>query len=574
MEAAALGLFMVSAGLFTTLFDSPASPVPAAIPSQFARRALTGLAMGLTLISIVYSPWGRQSGAHMNPALTLSFLRLGKVKPWDAFFYVVSQFLGGLIGVTLVSQFLRDSFRQPPVSWVATLPGKYGVWTAFIAEMVISFLMLSMVLAVSNTAQLMRYTGLFAGTLVFLYITFEGPISGMSMNPARSLASALPGRLLANLWIYFTAPLIGMLAAVELRLRFAPGRNNACAKYDHPSNYRCIHCGQGMAKLALLLIVVAGFSHAAIHPEALGPVALVVSDLDRSVDFYSSVLSFQKESERSVRSDAFDRLTGLFGTNVRIASMRLREEQIQLIQYVTPEGRPVPPDARSEDRWFQHIAIVVSDIDQAYATLRDHRVRQISTEPQTLPAWNPKAGGIRAFYFRDPDAHPLELIWFPKGKGSERWQSHERLFLGIDHSAIAVSDTPASLAFYRDIAGLRVAGESLNYGSEQEHLNHVFGSRVAITGLRAASGPGIEFLEYVTPRDGRPAPADSHPNDLWYWHTTFIVKDLPAAVEALRSHHVPFVSADIEDADPLAAPGSKGVLVRDPDGHAVLFRAE
>ena len=290
--------------------------------------------------------------------------------------------------------------------------------------------------------------------------------------------------------------------------------------------------------LALAFCAVA----ADYKPLAVGPIGMTVSDLDRSVEFYSKVLTFEKVSESEFHDDAFDRLTGIFGSRVRTADLRLGGETIRLTQYLTPPGRPIPVDSRSNDLWFQHIAIVVRDMDSAYERLREHKVEPVSTAPQTIPASNEAAAGIRAFYFRDPDKHNLELIYFPAGKGDPRWQEKtDALFLGIDHTAIAVADTDASLRFYRDELGLRVAGESINHGIEQEHLNHVFGARVRITGLRAPRGPGIEFLEYLAPRDGRPFPADAKPNDIVYWQTTVMVESLDDGA----------------------------VLLRDPDGHTV-----
>jgi catechol 2,3-dioxygenase-like lactoylglutathione lyase family enzyme len=297
---------------------------------------------------------------------------------------------------------------------------------------------------------------------------------------------------------------------------------------------------------------------AELQAVAVGPIGMTVSDMDRSVAFFENVLEFKKGSDREFHSAAFDRLTGIFGARVRIVDLRLGEETLRLTQYLTPRGRPVPVDSRSHDRWFQHVAIVVRDMDAAYAKLRTHKVLPVSTEPQTLPAWNTAAAGIRAFYFRDPDEHNLELIYFPPGKGESRWQqTGGPLFLGIDHTAITVADTEASLRFYRDTLGLRVAGGSENYGSEQEHLNHVFGARVRITSLRAPQGPGIEFLEYLTPRDGRAAPADAKPSDLFHWQTILVVAgpDAPAG--------------GYFDIEPLALGGRKAVLARDPDGHAM-----
>src|SRR5262245_25497866 len=216
MEAACLAMFMISAGVFTALLQYPNSPVRRAIPSDFVRQALNGFAMGLTAIGIIYSPWGARSGAHMNPAVTLTFFRLGKVKSWDALFYPIFQTLGGIAGVLLVKLALGHIFTDAPVRYVVTMPGKAGVAAAFIAEMAIACGMMLMVLFMTNTPKLARFTGLFGGTLVFLYITFEAPLSGMSIDPARTVASALPSGVWTAAWIYFVAPIGGMLLAVEL----------------------------------------------------------------------------------------------------------------------------------------------------------------------------------------------------------------------------------------------------------------------------------------------------------------------------------------------------------------------
>jgi catechol 2,3-dioxygenase-like lactoylglutathione lyase family enzyme len=299
---------------------------------------------------------------------------------------------------------------------------------------------------------------------------------------------------------------------------------------------------------------------------AVDSVGLTVSDLDRSLEFYTQVLPFRKVSEKEVVGEAYEKLEGVFGARLRIARLRLGEESLVLTEYLAPKGRPAPPDARSNDRSFQHVAIVVSDMAKAYAHLRAHRVTHASTGPQRLPDWNPNAGGIEAFYFKDPDGHPLEIIFFPKGKGDPRWQRPDApLFMGIDHTAIVVSDTESSLKFWRDTLGLRVAGASENYGTEQEHLNNVFGARLRITGLRAAKGPGIEFLEYLAPRDGKPYPSDERANDLVHWQTQLTVAKAADAEALLRAAHAPLVSPGA-----VAVPESgAGLLVRDPDGHAV-----
>jgi aquaporin Z len=244
IESWALGTFMVSAGIVATLLGSPGSPIHAAIASDELRRVVGGIAMGLTAIALIHSPWGQRSGAHMNPAVTLTFARLGKIKRWDAAFYVLAQFAGGLAGVLLLAALIGESFTSAPVRYAATLPGTRGPQIAFVAELLISAGMMTTILAVSNSARLAKFTGICAGTLVALYISLEEPLSGMSMNPARSFASAAPGMLWQHLWIYFTAPVLGMLIGSFAYGALAQRRYQACAKLLHPADVRCIHCGQ------------------------------------------------------------------------------------------------------------------------------------------------------------------------------------------------------------------------------------------------------------------------------------------------------------------------------------------
>jgi len=235
---------MVSACLFTALLQLPSSPLRQAIPDAFFRRAITGIAMGLTAIALIYSPWGQRSGAHLNPSVTLTFCRLGKMRWRDAVLYIVGQFIGGVSGVLLAGLILRGSLARPEVRFAATLPGEAGPWVALGAEFFISFLMMSIVLRVSNHASLSRYTGLIAGLLVAIYITFEAPYSGMSMNPARSFASAVPSSLWSYFWIYLVAPPLGMLAAAELYLGMKPNAPVKCCKLYHNPLKRCTFCGQ------------------------------------------------------------------------------------------------------------------------------------------------------------------------------------------------------------------------------------------------------------------------------------------------------------------------------------------
>jgi aquaporin Z len=244
MEAAGLGIFMISACAFATLIEYPGSPLRQAISNPVLRRLMMGVAMGLTAMGIIYSPWGQQSGAHLNPGVTLTFLRLRRIAPWDALFYVTAQFFGGLAGVLLAAAVLGQKVVHPAVNYVATVPGAWGAGPAFLAEVVISFVLMATVLIASNTDRLARLTGLFAGALIATYITLEAPISGMSMNPARTFGSALPGRVWTALWIYFTAPPLGMLLAASLYLRLRGAQGVICAKLHHHNDKRCIfRCG-------------------------------------------------------------------------------------------------------------------------------------------------------------------------------------------------------------------------------------------------------------------------------------------------------------------------------------------
>ena len=239
MEAAELATFMFSACVFTVILFHPASPVTNAIPGALVRRALMGIAMGTTAIAIVHSPWGKQSGAHFNPAITLTYWRMRKIRTPDAIFYVVAQFFGAAFGVWIATLILGSRVADPAVCYAVTKPGMGGAAIAFAAELLISFLLFSVVLLVSNQKSVTHHTPLFVGTLVALYITFESPISGMSMNPARTLGSAVIPHSWTSLWIYFTAPPLGMLLAAELYVRLR-GSAPYCAKILHSKSKRCI----------------------------------------------------------------------------------------------------------------------------------------------------------------------------------------------------------------------------------------------------------------------------------------------------------------------------------------------
>jgi aquaporin Z len=241
IEAWALGTFMIAAGVCSTLLEYPGSALHRRLADPGLRRALAGVAMGLTAIAIIYSPWGKRSGAHMNPSVTLAFLSLGKVHGVDALFFVLAQFAGSLVGVLVVLALFGAAFSAPPVSYAATVPGAGGAGIAFAAEFLISAGLIFVILRLQASRRAAPFTGIVAGGLVATYISLEAPLSGMSMNPARTFASAAPGLMWEHLWIYFTAPVAGMLAGAQLyRVLF---HRVACAKLVHPDDVRCIHCG-------------------------------------------------------------------------------------------------------------------------------------------------------------------------------------------------------------------------------------------------------------------------------------------------------------------------------------------
>jgi catechol 2,3-dioxygenase-like lactoylglutathione lyase family enzyme len=311
--------------------------------------------------------------------------------------------------------------------------------------------------------------------------------------------------------------------------------------------------------VALVLLLCSLPLFAAVHK--IDSIGLTVGDLNHELAFYTNTLPFELVSVSDLSGEEQESLLNLPHANVRVAKLKLGDESLILTEHLVNKGRQIPPDSRSFDHWFQHVAIVVSDMDKAYERLRTHKVKHVSTAPQTLPEWNRNAGSIKAFYFQDPEGHVLEIIWFPKGKGDLKWQMNpEKLFLGIDHTAIVVSDTEKSLAFYKDLLGLRVAGESENFGVEQEHLNQVFGARLRITALRADHGPGIEFLEYITPSGGRPLAAEASPRDLVFWTIRLVVDDLPTTKASL-AHAGGRIISSPESLDTQ--------IIRDPDAHAL-----
>ena len=303
---------------------------------------------------------------------------------------------------------------------------------------------------------------------------------------------------------------------------------------------------------------------------AITSIGMTVSDMERSLDFYTTVLFFQKIFDREVTGIEFERLYGLAAGRSRVVKLQLGKETIQLNEFLTLKGRSIPTDSQSNDRWFQHIAIVVRDMEQAYQHLQHYQVFQVSSNPQTLPASNPVSGGIQAFYFKDPDGHNLELIHFPQGKGDPKWQgssdvsfveSPESLFLGIDHTAIVVADTVASLSFYGDRLGMKLEQQSQDSGMEQEHLSGVSGVRVQITSLKASAGLGIELLEYLEPI-GRPMPVDTRASDLWFCYIE--ATNAPAIANQPSKANSPPISIDVS-----SDLGLDQLEIQDPDGHRV-----
>jgi len=301
-------------------------------------------------------------------------------------------------------------------------------------------------------------------------------------------------------------------------------------------------------------------------------VGITVSNMEKAARFYQEVLGFKKISDKELYGESYEQLQGIFGLRMRIVRMQLGDEQIELTDYLTSGGRSIPEDAMSNDLTFQHIAIVVSDMDKAYAILRKHMIMQVSTGPQTIPQSNTAAAGVKAFYFHDPDMHNLELIYFPKGKGQPKWQKKKgQLFLGIDHTAIAVRNTDSSLRFYEGFLGIMRKGESWNMGTEQAHLNFVAHASLHITGLRAAAGPGIEFLEYLKPGPGKPYPKDSKTDDIWHWQTTLLVENAEKMYDQLLSAGYTFISKKIVRLTAKDGRQQKAFIVRDADGHAMLL---
>lgn len=328
--------------------------------------------------------------------------------------------------------------------------------------------------------------------------------------------------------------------------------------------------------VALVLYMSPSRAGSTVHPtpaRAVNGVAITVSDVDRAVAFYSTVLFFEKVSDVQSSGPEVDSLFGVPGAGIRVVTMRLGAERIELIQYLDRQGRPMTVDAGSGDHALQHIAIAVNDMDQAYMWLHRNHVEQTSPTPQLLPELNPSAGGVRTFAFEDPDGYALEIVQFPAGKGDARWQRpSDHVFLGIDHTAIAVKNTEQSLRFYRDALGLRVVGGSESAGRGHERLTDVAGAHARITTLRAAKGAEIELVEHPALHDGRPDPPAAMASDVMRSRTLLVTGDATAAATRLGSSTGGPRPTVVAMAD--ASLGfSRGLAVDDPDGHGIQVRS-
>ncbi|BAY23984.1 glyoxalase/bleomycin resistance protein/dioxygenase [Calothrix sp. NIES-2100] len=310
-----------------------------------------------------------------------------------------------------------------------------------------------------------------------------------------------------------------------------------------------------------------------VQVQRIRAIGLTVTNCDRSWEFYTQALAFELVSDITVEGQDYNDLEGVTGAKIRIVTLRLGDELIELMEYINIQGKPIPRDSQSNDLWFQHLAIVVSDMDRAYAQVCSFPIQPISVAPQTIPPGNEASAGVRAFKFKDPDGHDLELIWFPPDKGQDKWhQNTNRLFLGIDHSAIAISNTEQSLHFYRDLLGMQIDSHSLNWRATQARMDNLPGAEVKITGLRPAQGGvGIELLDYLVPPKGRPIPSDWKSSDIATVQVQIIVSDIEQIVDKLRQHKVQLVSPRIVQFADSSQPYKQGCLVKDPDGHTILL---
>jgi catechol 2,3-dioxygenase-like lactoylglutathione lyase family enzyme len=307
-----------------------------------------------------------------------------------------------------------------------------------------------------------------------------------------------------------------------------------------------------------------------IQAQYIQAIELTVADLDCSVNFYIKALHFEVVSDITVIEKDADEQTENQSTRVQIVTLKLGDETIRLMQYLDSAGESIPADSQSNDLWFQHLAIVVRDMDTAYAHLQSFSIEPISTAPQTIPPGNKEAAYIQSFKFRDPDRHPLELIWFPPDKGQEKWhQPTDRLFLGIDHTAIVVANTAQSLQFYRDQLGMQVDGGSFNWGETQARMDGLPAAKVRITALRPTQGGlGIELLEYIEPANGRPIPAHLKPNDVAYVQVELVAN---LTTDDVFDHPMQYVSQDASLTQNNSLLNHPVYRIKDPTGHSLLM---
>ena len=353
------------------------------------------------------------------------------------------------------------------------------------------------------------------------------------------------------------------------------------------TNARIAGVPRALVAASVLVLLVAFSGHVGHARDRLSGevqrvkmIGFTVADVDREANFFAKVLQFEKISDFRVVGSEYDKMQGVFNVNMRIVHLKLGEQIVELTQYVSPPtGRPIPVPSYSNDAWFEHIAIVVSDMDAAYKILQENNVQQISAHPITIPESNPGAAGIKAIKFRDPEGHDLELIYFPPGKGDPSWQKPtNKLFLGLGHTAMTVASTDKGVTLYRDLLGLDVGGVTFNSGATQDVLDDLFNDTCLVTEMMPVSAPPhIEFLDYKTPPGGRIMPADTKANDLWHWQTTLVTKDIQAVTDRLRKANAQFITPDVVTIPQEAQAQlgfKKAVMVRDPNGHAIRLIEE
>lgn len=302
-----------------------------------------------------------------------------------------------------------------------------------------------------------------------------------------------------------------------------------------------------------------------IRVQKIRAISSTVSDVERSRSFYTEVLSFKPVSDITLEGNYYSELEGIKPTQIRIVTLQLGDEAIELMEYLNVAGKPIPANSQSNDLWFQHMAIAVSDIDRAYEHLNSFEINPISSGLQNLP------NGIRAFKFKDPDGHDLEIIWFPPEQSKDKWQKNtEELFLGIDHSAITVADTQQSLKFYQDLLGMEVEESNINSGEIQAHLDGLPEAEVRVTSLQSQRGLGMELLDYIVPGTGRTFPDDWQSYDIAHMEIQLVVEDIEAAVNTLKENGVEIISHHIVQF-PDSYPYRQACTVKDPNGHAMML---